>query len=171
MDGVSTAISLVGSCITVVKFVIRTLADIKDAPQELQALRERLDDIDLLLSELENRQLAGLFCSNRDVTVLHRHQRRVHQCLCDISEFIQGMEKVGRSGKRELKKTKWLRKGTRLDDLNGRLDKVENSLSSLFNLVISCVAPLTLLYPHANRYSWTIGDRRHEKNSHTHCPS
>lgn len=136
MDGVSTVISLVENAIKLFKLVKSALNDVKDAPKELQALRGRVEDIELLLDELQSQHLDGLFQSNRDIQALQRHGRRAQECISDIADFMEEVERADDIKERIVRKIRWLRKRGRLDDLNERLTKLENALSFLVTLIV-----------------------------------
>lgn len=137
MDPASTVLAFVTAGVQVIKLVKKTLNDIRNAPKKLQALHERVADIEISLGELQRRQLEGLVQSEDDIETLERISRRAETCLDGISAFTAKMQRVTRDGDVMVDKLRWLMKGSQLKDLSSRLDRLDSTLSILVNLVMS----------------------------------
>lgn len=139
MDGVSTAVGLIATGIKVVKVVNSVLADIRSAPDEIQSLRDRLDDVAMLLRDLEQRREQGFFQSTQDLATLERLGRRAQKCVDEISRFVDKTWKITKDGEEKVDTFRWLTKGNKLAELSKKLDKLESALSAIMNLVVSYV--------------------------------
>lgn len=137
MDPGSAIIGFVTTGIQVVKLVKTTIDDIKNAPKELQLLRDRAADIEASLKELQRRQLDGLFESQEDIDMLERTGRRAQTCLDEITVFTAKVQKTSKDGAVAVDKLRWILKGDTLKGLSGQLNLLDAALNSVMNLVNS----------------------------------
>ena len=139
MDGVSTAVGLIATGIKVIRLINSALEDVKNAPEEIQTLRDRLDDVDMLLQDLQNRWEQGFFQSAQDLASLERLGRRAQKCVDEISAFVDKTWKVTKDGEAKVDTIRWLTRGNKLETLSRKLDKLEHALSAIMSLVVSYV--------------------------------
>lgn len=104
MDVVSTSIGFVTNAITVIKFVRKTWKNIKDAPEQLQALHGRAADIEQLMDELRRIQLEGLFQSKEDQGLFERCDQAARRCLLSIDNFEMQVKRINAAGKMKVAK-------------------------------------------------------------------
>lgn len=134
MDVVGTSIAFIANAITVIKFVRRTLKDIKDAPEQLHALLGRAADIERLLEELQRIQLEGRLHDQEDQDMLERCNQATTRCLDSIDKFTKQVQKVNTGGRRVVAKVPWLRKGDKLGRFITELNELRDALASFMHL-------------------------------------
>lgn len=137
MDPASAILAFVTASVQVIKLVKDTLDDIRNAPKELQVLRERVDDIEMSLEELQRQRIEGLFQSEEDIVRLERIGGRVNACLEEIRMFMAKVQTIGKRGSAVVDRWKWLMKGDTLKDLSRQLDRLDSTLNAVMNLVNS----------------------------------
>lgn len=67
MDPASAVVTFVSTGLIIIKLSRDTLGDIEGALEEILILKDRAADVELLLKDLEYRQLHGLFHSRHDM--------------------------------------------------------------------------------------------------------
>jgi len=137
MDLASTFVGLIGTAYKTIKFIKNTLDNLKNAPNELQSLRDRVEDIESSLAELERKEVASLFHSEQDIKRINRLAERVGKCLSEIEVFMKGMLKNRKDGEKRVDKVMWLWKGKDIARLKGHLVDLEGTLHSTWDLVHS----------------------------------
>lgn len=149
MDIVSGAIGFLGNAITVVKFVKGTLDDIKDAPQALQTLQDRVAFIEMLLQELQMRQADGAFQLDQELSRLEQVRHRGQKCIEELQKYADTVRKMKteQSGKIKIDWVKWLMNRGTLDGLRTQFQVLETALVLMMNLLNSYVSSLPFRFP------------------------
>lgn len=139
MDPASAILTFVNTGVQVIKLVKDTLDDIRNAPKELQALRDRVDGVEALLGQLQCRRMDGVFegDEHRDLAVLEQLGRSANVCIEEISLFSRKVQKIGKDGRQVVYKLKWAMKGGKLTELSSQLDRLDMTLNAVMNLVNS----------------------------------
>lgn len=137
MDPASAALAFAVAGFQALKLVRGLLSEVRNASTELQALHDRVSSIELLLDEIQDRQMDGIFKYAADIAVLGRLGRRVDVCFEEITCFTRKMQKIDKKGRMVVRKVKWLMKGDALRDLSTQLSRLENTLQAIMTLVIS----------------------------------
>ena len=137
MDPASAMLAFVVTGIQVCQLVKRTLEDIRNAPKELQRLQERVGEVEMLLKELQCRQIDGVFETAEHIASLEQLLDRANACVDGIRAFGQRMQKMGRDGVLVVNKLKWLMKGDTLRNLTGELDRLDSTINAIMSLMIS----------------------------------
>lgn len=137
MSGISDALDLISRGIKLVKAVNSALADVRNAPEEIQALRDRLAYLDLFLGDLQRRREEGHFQSPQDLALLERLRCRARKCVDDISNFVDKTLKITKEGEAKIDSFKWLTRRSKLNELSKKLDELESALNAIMNLLVS----------------------------------
>ena len=135
MDGVSTAVGFVENGIKVIKFVRKTLADLKSAPEQLRSLSKTISHIEYSLKILQRVQFDTLGLTDDDTQMLDQWTSDATECLNKIARFITKMNKTGKNGEATVDKWRWLRKGNVLEEFVKDWSELRNSLNFIMMFV------------------------------------
>lgn len=133
MDPASAILTFISTGVQAIKLAKETFDDIKNAPKELQVLRERVADVEMTLDELRLCRLNEIFQSEEDSVALARIRGRADSCIDEISKFTGKMQKLSKDGAVVVDKVKWITMGNRLKDLTTQLDRLESALNAVMN--------------------------------------
>ena len=126
--GVGDALDLISRAIKVVKVINGALADVRNAPEEIQLLRDRLAYLDVFLQDLQHRREEGHLRSPQDLALLERLRLRAHKCVDDIGEFVEKSLRVTKDGEQKIDAFKWITRRSKLEELSKKLDDLEVAL-------------------------------------------
>lgn len=135
MDPASAIITFITTGVQLLKLIKDTIDEIRDAPEGLKALQERIADVEMPLRTLRRQQLGDITWSEDEHNDLERLRLRGAKCLDKIQAFVSDTTEEGRDGKRKLRRLKWVVAGKEREELEGQMDDLERALNSMVNIV------------------------------------
>lgn len=135
-DPASAIITFVTTTIQVVQFAKTTLEEIKDAPEGLKVLQDRIANIEIPLQALRRQDVDQLSLCAEELKGLERLSLRGQKCLEKIRALIGKTTETGKSGEVEVKRLKWLLAGQQRGDLDDKMEGLEKALNSMVNIVV-----------------------------------
>ena len=137
MEYASALIGIIAFGLEVVEKVHHILEAIKDAPEQLQLLRDRSLDVEFILLQLKQAHDNGELNRMENTPYLSRLRGRSEEQLRKVQQFLDKVVTVRNGGDMQVAKIRWLINHGQFKELLERLEELNVSFTAIMTIAIA----------------------------------